>query len=416
MDDIIIVYQTITASQYLLVAIMVAICGAWIYLIKSMTDSFRLTPYLDKFTDTSKSKPRVSVIVPARNEEKYIGTCLDSLVNQDYKDYEVIVIDDSSDDKTQSIIAEFATKHSNVILVRARPKPKGWMGKNWACMEGYAKATGDLLLFTDADTKHSKNIISTAVAHLQTFKLDALSVIPRMLALDFWTRVTLPMISTFLHTRFSALNVNDPTKKTGYFFGSFFILTKSTYDGIGTHKSVRQEIIEDGALGKKAKDMGYRIKMVRGEHMIDAIWARDKNTLWDALKRLMIPLYIQNGLTAIGVFVAVMFLLFVPYWVFLSSIVLTTISGSNFVDGLLSLLCITSGVASLLIYIGALIEARVGLGIKSIYAALAPLGGAVVTFGFLVGLLQVNKSSAITWRGRRYSRSDHAQQRSGIPL
>ena len=192
---------------YSIITILIAICGAWVFLIKSMMDSFRLTPYLDKFENKSKSFPKVSIILPARNEENYVGKCLDSLIKQDYQNYEIIVINDSSDDSTWKIISEYAKNNSKIIPVNANPKPDGWMGKNWACMEGYQKVTGDLLLFTDADTKHSKNIISLAVSHLISFDLDALSAIPKMITLDFWTSITLPMISTFLHTRFSALNV-----------------------------------------------------------------------------------------------------------------------------------------------------------------------------------------------------------------
>ena len=251
--------------NYSLSAIMIGICGAWIFLIKSMIDSFRLTPYLDKFENTSKTNPKVSIILPARNEEEFLGKCLDSLTNQDYQNYEIVVIDDSSEDDTWKIISEYAKKFSNIIPVSAQPKPDGWMGKNWACMEGYKKATGELLLFTDADTKHAKNVISLAVSHLNSFNLDALSTIPKMLTFDFWTNVTLPMISTFLHTRFSALNVNNPKKKTGYFFGSFFILKKTTYEEVGMHEGVKHEIIEDGALGKKVKESGHKMKMVRGE-------------------------------------------------------------------------------------------------------------------------------------------------------
>ncbi len=396
--------------NYLLAAILVGVCGAWVFLIKSMMNSFRLTPYLDRFTDTSKSRPRVSVIIPARNEEGFVGRCLESLAIQDYEDYEIVVIDDSSEDGTWGIISEFAQRYPNVVPVSARPKPEGWMGKNWACMEGYRKATGDLLLFTDADTRHSKKVISMAVAHLISSDLDALSVIPRMLTRDVWTRITLPMISTFLHTRFSALNVNNPAKKTGYFFGSFFILWRKTYESIGTHEGVRQEIIEDGALGRKAKEMGHSIRMVRGEHLIEAIWARDRGTLWNALKRLMVPLYLQNGWMAVGAFVAVTFLLFVPFPVFVASVASmpdTTSAG---------VLCAVAGAASLLVHIGALVETRVGLGLRSVYALSAPLGGLVVTLGFLSGLLQANKSSSVTWRGRSYSKTDHSQAQSGVRI
>jgi len=393
----------IDVFNYSLTAILIGVCGAWIFLIKSMTDSFRLTPYLDKFENTSKSFPKVSIILPARNEEEFIGKCLDSLIKQDYENYEIIVIDDSSEDKTGKIILEYAKKSSKIIPVSAKPKPDGWIGKNWACMEGYRKATGELLLFTDADTKHSKNVLSLAVSHLISFNLDALSAIPKMLTFDFWTKITLPMISTFLHTRFSALNVNNPSKKTGYFFGSFFILKKKTYEEVGMHEGVKQEIIEDGALGKKVKELGYKMKMVRGDHLIDAVWARDKITLWNALKRLMVPLYLQNGKIAIGIFFAVLFLLFIPFPIFAISILLPaeTISAK--------MLCISAAIASILIYTGAIIEVKIGLKLRLVHALFAPLGGLVVVLGFLSGLIQAKSDSSVTWKERRYSLKDHTQ-------
>ncbi|KAF6244679.1 glycosyltransferase [Nitrosopumilus sp. b2] len=389
--------------NYSLSAILIGICGAWTYLIKSMVDSFRLTPYLDRFKNTAQASPKVSIILPARNEEEFLGRCLDSLINQDYENYEIIVIDDSSEDSTANIISEYAKKNLKIIHVSARQKPDGWMGKNWACMEGYRKATGELLLFTDADTTHQKNVVSLAVAHLLSFDLDALSTIPKMRTFDFWTKITLPMISTFLHTRFSALNVNNPSKKTGYFFGSFFILKKTTYEQVGMHEGVKHEIIEDGALGKKVKESGYKMKMVRGEHLIDAVWARDKTTLWNALKRLMIPLYLQSGKIAIGIFFAVMFLLFVPFPILVASILLPVETLSS------KILCITSLIGSLLIYTGAIIEAKKGLELRFAHALFAPLGSLVVVLGFLTGLLQAKKTSSVTWRGRSYSMKDHTQ-------
>ena len=389
--------------NYSIVAILIGICGAWVFLIKSMIDSFRLTPYLDRFNDTSKSTPKVSIILPARNEEEHIERCLESLTQQDYENYEIIVIDDSSEDTTAKIIAEYAKKQPKIIPVSAKPKPDGWIGKNWACMEGYKKATGELLLFTDADTTHSENVISLAVAHLISFNLDALSAIPKMLTFDFWTRITLPMISTFLHTRFSALNVNNPKKKTGYFFGSFFILKKETYEKIGMHEGVKHEIIEDGALGKKVKELGCKMKMVRAEHLIEAIWARDRYTLWNALKRLMVPLYLQNGKIAIGIFFAVVFLLFMPFPFFSIYAIFPVESMSA------KILCICGAISSCLIYAGAIIEAKFGLELKLIHALFAPIGSLVVILGFLAGLLQAKSSSSVTWRGRNYSMKDHNQ-------
>lgn len=388
--------------NYSLTAILIGVSITWIFLIKSMIDSIRLTPYLDKFERKEHANPKVSIILPARNEEEFIGKCLDSLIEQDYTNYEIIVIDDSSDDATGKIISEYAKKNSKIIPVSAQIKPDGWMGKNWACMEGYKKATGELLLFTDADTKHSQNVISLAVSHLLSFNLDALSAIPKMRTIDFWTRITLPMISTFLHTRFSAVRVNDPSKKTAYFFGSFFIIKQKTYREVGMHEGVKHEIIEDGALGKKVKESGHKMKMTRGDHLIEAVWARDKSTLWNALKRLMIPLYLQNEKIAIGIFFAVLFLLFMPFPILAYS-ALWVLKTTSF-----SILFVASFVASIMIYIGAIIEVKKLLQLRLIDALFAPLGSLVVVLGFLGGLLQA-KNSTVSWRGRKYSMKDHVQ-------
>ena len=391
--------------NYAFTAIMIGVAGTWTILIKSIMDSFTRAPYLDRFENTATSLPKVSVILPARNEERFIERCLDSLLDQDYANYEIVVIDDSSDDSTGEIISRYVKKDMRVVPVTARTKPDGWMGKNWACMEGYRRATGELLLFTDADTIHSRGVISSAVAHLVSLKLDALSAIPKILTFDFWTRITLPMITTFLHGRYSALNVNNPSKKIGYFFGSFFIMKKSTYEEVGMHESVRQEIIEDEALGKKVKETGFKLRMVRGDHMIQAVWARDKATLWNALKRLMIPMYLQSGGFAVGAFVAVLFLLFVPFAVLTATVTVQPDMLSSKILG------IAAATASGLIYTGGIIEVRVGLRLRLAYAAFAPLGSLVVVLGFLSGLLQAKGTSSVTWRGRSYSVKDHARSR-----
>lgn len=393
--------------NYILTAIMIGVAGAWIFLIKSMTESFAHTPRLDEFDKSERAGPRVSVIVPARNEEGFIKRCLDSLIKQDYEDYEIIAVNDSSEDKTGDIIKRFA-ENSKVIPVMARPKPEGWVGKNWACMEGFKKATGSLLLFTDADTKHLPGVVSLAVSHMLAFNLDALSVMPKMLLMDGWTRATLPVISTFLHTWFSALKVNDPTKKTGYFFGSFFIIKKETYQQVGTHKGVRHEIIEDGALGKRVKEEGHKMKMVNGKSKVEAVWARDRDTLWNALKRLMIPLYLQSGRAAVGVFVAVLFLLFMPFPILAYSLASLSWDISEVV------LFFASLVASVLIYTGTAIEAKRDLSLGNAYVVSAPIGGLVVVLGFLSGLLQANSENAVSWRGRRYSMRDHRQSSINI--
>lgn len=383
--------------NYTLTAILIGVSIAWVLLIHSMWITFRQSPFLDRFTSKPNTRPKISIILPARNEENFIERCLNSLLNQDYDNYEIIAIDDRSDDNTGNIIKSIAEKNSKIKYVLARPKPDKWIGKNWACVEGYRKSSGELLLFTDADTFHSRNSISLAVSHLISEELDALTAVPKMLCLDKWTKITLPVLSTFLHTRFSALRVNDPSKKTGYFFGSFFIIKKSVYQTVGTHEGVKSEIVEDGALGKKVKESGFKLKMVRAEHLVEAVWARDWSTLWHALKRLMVPLYFQNKSAAVGVFIAVLFLLFIPFPVLVYSTVFLARSFS------FEMLFFVSLVSSILIYVASILDARKGLSLPAKYQILAPLGSAIIIFGFASGIIHAKSDKVVSWRGRTYS-------------
>ncbi|MGI0046186.1 MAG: glycosyltransferase [Nitrosotalea sp.] len=394
--------------NYVLVAILTGVSLTWILFIRSMWDTFRNSPFLDKFDSKPHGNPRVSVILPARNEEGFIDKCLDSLIAQDYENYEIIAIDDRSDDRTGEIIKKIAQNNPKVKYVLAEPKPEKWIGKNWACVEGFKRATGELLLFTDADTTHSKSTISLSVSHLLSESLDALTVIPKMLCFDLWTKITLPVLSTFLHTRFSALRVNDSSKKTGYFFGSFFIIKRETYAKVGTHEGVKSEIVEDGALGKKVKEAGFKLKMVRGEHLVEAVWARDWSTLWHALKRLMIPLYFQAKGIAVGIFFAVLFLLFAPFPIMIYSAVFEPLSSS------FAILFVVSVIASGLVYLASTIDAIKGLGLSVKYALCTPLGSAIIVSGFASGILHAKSSTAITWRGRTYSMINTAQNSISI--
>jgi len=390
--------------NYILVAILIGVSATWIALIKSMLRTFNESPFLDKFEKKEHEKPKVSIILPARNEEKFIEKCLDSLIKQDYDNYEIVTINDSSNDATGDIIKKYSEKFPKVVFVDAKPKPDGWIGKNWACIEGYKKASGDLLLFTDADTAHTSSVISLAVSHLLSLELDVLTVIPRMLCLDKITKITLPMISTFLHTRFSALRVNDTSKNTGYFFGSFFIIKKSTYDSVGTHESVKGELVEDGALGRKVKESGFKMRMVRGEHLVDAVWARDIHTLWNALKRLMISFYLQNAKMAVASFFGVLFLLFMAFPILGYSIIFFNSTNSFLI--LFAISCI----ASILVYIGGILDATKGLDLKIKYSLFAPVGGFIVVSGFLAGLIQAKSKTAISWRGRTYHMKGQVQK------
>ncbi|MFB5598498.1 MAG: glycosyl transferase, partial [Nitrosopumilaceae archaeon] len=139
------------------------------------------------------------------------------------------------------------------------------------------------------------------------------------------------------------------------------------------------------------------------DHLIDAVWARDFSSLWHGLKRLMVPLYLQNNTIAVGIFFAVLFLLFMPFPILVYSAPFWDRADSFFI------LVISSSIASILVYVGAITEATQGLQLKLSHALMAPLGSLVVVIGFLSGIIQAKSDAAISWRGRSYSLKDHTQ-------
>ena len=391
----------IDISTILVTILMVfntGVLSCWIYLTFSIVQSLRNSPRLKFESQHIGSDHRVSIIVPARNEEQYISRCLKSLLHQRHVTYEVIAVNDSSTDNTLNIMSNLSKEESKLIVVNAPPKPGGWVGKNWACYQGYMNSTGDIFLFTDADTVHSPEALSSALATMFKEKLDAISAVPKLSCKDIITRVTLPILSVFLHSRYSPVRVNDPKTKVGYFFGSFYLIKRTTYESVGTHESVRNELVEDGALGHKVKEMNFKLKLVRGEAYVEAIWARDPRTLWNALRRLIIPLYHTEKRSAILTVVTLFFILLEPiivfplatYFIFTAS---TLPSVSVFLLTLTSLILVVSA---------GVIQSKYGLLQRGVYGLGSPVGCAVITICFLLSLFDLRGKRTVSWRDRDY--------------
>lgn len=379
-----------------------------------------------KKNNSDDSLPKVSIIIPARNEEKYISKCLDSLLEQDYSRFEIIVINDSSEDSTWDIIEKYTQNYTqSIIAINAGPKPDGWAGKSWACYQGYLKVTGDVLMFTDADTIHSHSILSLAIGHLTEQKLDALTVIPRLLCEDIWTKITLPLIWTISYVRYSPLRANNPKTTTGYFFGSFYLISRSVYEAVGTHQAVKSEIVEDAALGGLVKKAKFRLKVVRGEHYIDAIWARDFSTLWHGLRRLMIPLYHQDKIQASLVTIAAFFLLLMPFIllpfsIFLvlgatttSHVMISSVDGHDYSSGNLitwnQILLFFNLMTIALIISSSAVQLKYVLFSSSIYAIGSPIASAIISLGFISSIMDARKKEIVRWRGRTYTINNTTQ-------
>jgi chlorobactene glucosyltransferase len=393
-----------------LTVLMFAIFSAWLYFLIYTIISFKRLPKLESMNQQQQhavvrdESPKVSVILPARNEEKYIAKCLDSLLKQSYPNFEIVAINDSSSDRTGEIIQRYHIINSKVVAINAEPKPEEvWIGKNWACYQGYLNSTGEIFLFTDADTVHSTSTMSLAVTYLTKQGLDALTAIPKILLEEnIWIKITLPLLWTLSYAKYSALRANNPKSKVGYFFGSFFIITRKTYEAVGTHKAVKSEIVEDGALGRKVKEEKFNLRVVRGERYVEAIWARDFNTLWDGLRRLMIPLYQRERTNALLMTVSSFLLLLLPFILlpFLlfstttTSITLSTDDSYYSVNDFMLLIDITT---IALLFSTSAIQSKYTLFQNTLYIVGSPLAGVIIFFSFVSSILDATKKNAVNF-------------------
>ena len=382
-----------------LISILAGVGITWLYLLFYMIKSLLRSPKLEYVKIVDKKFPLISIILPARNEERHIRNCIDSLLNQDYPNFEIILVDDESTDMTLTIMKEFEKLYPTKIkVISITNRDENWVGKNWACYQGYLQSKGSLLLFTDADSIHSIKTMSLAVQNIIHDRLDAITVMPMLLCNDFLTKVTLPILTTFMHTRFSPLKVNSNKSKIGYFFGSYYIISRETYDKIGSHESVKHEIIEDGALGKKVKESKFKMKMVRGENYVHAIWARNSTGLLNAIDRLVIPIFKENKLKASLLSIFLFFFLLFPILLFPFSLSLTI------VDPSLVNLTITyiSGSTIILLLITNVIQIQTTLSFNKLYSLGFIIGSVIIVTRFMNRMIRSNTKTIIRWRDREY--------------
>jgi chlorobactene glucosyltransferase len=195
--------------------------------------------------------PLVSVIIPARNEARNIERCVRSILATTYPMIEVIVVDDGSTDGTGDLVERLG-KEGRVRLVRGAELPPAWFGKQWALVQGYRVARGELLLFADADTKHEPELIARAVTARAAERADLFSVIPRQEMLTFWERLIQPHVFLALQARVGDLRRVNRTRIAWNAIanGQFILVTRSSYEGIGTHEAVKSSVADDVMLAQ----------------------------------------------------------------------------------------------------------------------------------------------------------------------
>jgi glycosyltransferase involved in cell wall biosynthesis len=204
---------------------------------------------------TANTAPVVSVVIPARNEEASLGTCLQSLIAQTGVDFEIIVVDDNSTDRTREIAASFP----KVKVIEAAPLPSGWTGKNNAVATGARAARTNWFLFTDADTVHLRGSLARALWEAQQYGADLLSYSPEQIAVTFWEMAVLPVVFAELARQYPPAKVSDPNSPEAAANGQYILVKREAYEAVGGHAAVASDILEDVALARAIKASGRKI-------------------------------------------------------------------------------------------------------------------------------------------------------------
>ena len=230
--------------------------------------NFAFTPRLSRRRARAARTPRVSVIIPARDEERSIGIALASHLSQDYPDFEVIVVNDRSSDRTGEILAALARKDSRITAVTGLEPPAGWLGKPHALHAGASVATGELLLFADADVVYDPRTLAEAVSLLESRELDFLALLPRLATEGFWESVLMPFVLGAYFTGIGFLANLDWPRWAAAGGGAGNLVRRRVYDALGGHAAIKDSVIDDVHLALRSKRAGFRTRVARAEDRV----------------------------------------------------------------------------------------------------------------------------------------------------
>jgi chlorobactene glucosyltransferase len=232
------------------------------------------------------SVPRVSLLVPARNEARNIETCARGLLHQDYPDFEVIVLDDESTDGTGEILQRLAAEEARLHVIRGQPLPAGWLGKNWACHQLSQAADGDYLLFTDADTRHDPAMLRDAIAAATAANADLLSGVPRQEVKTWSEQVLVPLLAwSFMAFIPIALAERVRAAFLSVSIGQFLLFRRSAYEAIHGHAAVRDKVVEDFELARNIKRAGRQWRFVDATPRVHCRMYHNFREVFDGLSK-----------------------------------------------------------------------------------------------------------------------------------
>jgi chlorobactene glucosyltransferase len=305
--------------------------------------NWRVLRRLDRYRTSARS-PRVSVLVPARNEEVHIGDCIRSLLVQEYPDFEVVVLNDHSTDHTGEILAALASADARLRVLAGADLPREWLGKHWACQQLADASDAELLLFTDADTRHGPYSVLHGVAALEAEAADLLTAIPNEETVTWAERLIVPVMPWAILT-FLPLTIayRRPWRALSAAIGQYMLFRRSAYTRIGGHAAVRNDPVDDMALARRIKAEGLRWRLADATQNVRCRMYRKAGQVFEGLSKNLFAALGQRLLFFIGVWVWLAIVFLLPVAVLIAAVLGVPVPA---VDARIALVGVALGLAS----------------------------------------------------------------------
>lgn len=248
----------------------------WTWRLCEAAVGIRRVPDLaaEQWDRTLEPSPRVSIIVPARNEEAALEPALRSLLALDYPDYEVITVNDRSTDATGEIMERVSAESGGKLrVINIDCLPSGWLGKPHAMWRGAQQASGDWLLFTDADVIFRSDSLRRAVVCAESLPTDHFVLFPTMVMQSAGERMMIAFFQCFFLFGHRAWKISNPRSRDHLGVGAFNMLGRAAYGKIGTFEALRMEVVEDMKVGKLIKERGLTQRAAFGRDLLRIHWA-----------------------------------------------------------------------------------------------------------------------------------------------
>ncbi len=347
----------------------------------------RPLPALD--TQPPGGWPRVSVLVPARNEADGIEAAIQSLLEVDYPELEIVLIDDRSSDRTVEIVDRLARRDPRVVALHVESLPDGWLGKVHALQRGLENSRGDWLLFTDADVHFSPLVVRQAIAYCEHRGRDFIALLPDFINVRLLIGAAQAAFGILFLSMFDFTRVADPDDDAAMGIGAFNLLRREFVDPDRGLAWLRMELVDDAGLGLLAKRRGARCEILSGNTLIRVDWYPTLRAMLDGvMQRFVMGTDYRLGLFALHCLFMLACLL-APL-----GLAVALAPGS-----MLSWFALAAYFAPALIH-------RIGgarrIGIPDAALAGIALGYAIVVYGMFRSLFGCLRHRGVYWRGQIY--------------